>query len=184
MIGVERRSCYSLKDMLEFGYNVLMYPLPSCGFQSLKCYSVTFHMVCIIGLNFACENVLLKTSPSFPLLLSSNHLPLPKDQSSYLQDEFSANTTSTANTTTLLHTTYQPHHIKTTPQIRYHPTHQTTKCTSKPTSSPCSPPPQPSPPNSCSTGPSTSPAANAPKTGGTMSPTKTTGPNPTATASS
>ena len=117
MVGVERRSCYSLKDMLRFGYNVLMYPLPSCGFQSLKCYSVIFHMACIISSNLACENVLLKTSPSFPVLLSSNHLPLPRDQSSYLQDEFSANTTSTATTTTLLHTTYKSHHKPNTTQL-------------------------------------------------------------------
>lgn len=69
-------------------------------------------MARIVGSNFACENVLLKSSPSLPLLLSSNHLPLPKDQSSYLQTENSVDTTPHRIQTTphTNYTTYTPHH--------------------------------------------------------------------------
>lgn len=134
VVGVERRSCYSLKDVLRFGYNVLMYPLPSCGFQSLKCNSAIFHML----------SSLLQTSHVKIFYLRPRHnSQFFSPPSIYHYREINRAIFKTSSqpipyTTTLLHTTYEPHH----------PTHQTTKCTSKSTSSPSSPPSQPSQPNS------------------------------------
>ena len=101
VVGLEWYSC-SLKNMLKLGCNALKYPHLSCGFQSLKCYSEIFSTWYALFAQISHVKIIYLSLLRLPnFFSSSNHLQLPRNQSSYLPEQFSINIRSTVGKGTL-----------------------------------------------------------------------------------